>query len=190
MDLGDGLSLSPGLRALAAEVLDVCRARGLKLAVAESCTGGLLCGALTAIAGSSDVVERGFVTYSYESKSELLGVPRATILAEGAVSAEVARAMAAGALSRSNADVAVAVTGVAGPGSDSQAKPAGLVFIAAARQGDYVALEEHRFGDIGRDQVRALTVDRALRLVLRATAGQEKGSQEKGSDPFSSRQGV
>ncbi len=164
----DGLSVAPALRALADEVLAACRTRGLMLAIAESCTGGLLSGVLTTVPGASDVLDRGFVTYSYESKTDLLGVDTALIAAKGAVSAEVARAMATGALARSAAGVAVAVTGVAGPGSDSEAKPAGLVFLACARKNGEPLIEEHRFGDIGRDRVRALAVASALRLVLRA----------------------
>ena len=152
--------------ALARRVLDACRAGRLMLATAESCTGGLLGGAITAIAGSSDVYDCGFVTYSYAAKEAMLGVPMALIRAKGAVSAEVARAMAEGALARSAANVAVAVTGVAGPGSDSQAKPAGLVHIACARQGRPTAHAEHRFGDIGRAHIRAASVEAALRLAL------------------------
>jgi nicotinamide-nucleotide amidase len=167
MDARIGVTVAPGLRALAAEVLAACRARGLMLATAESCTGGLLSGVLTAVPGASDVVERGFVTYSYASKSELLGVDPALIIRDGAVSEAVARAMAEGALARSHADLAVAVTGVAGPGSDSQAKPAGLVWLACAGHGTATLAEVHRFGDSGRDLVRAMSVEAALRLVLR-----------------------
>ncbi len=148
-------------------VLDACREAGAMLAVAESCTGGLLAAALTEIPGSSDVVERGFVTYSYESKSDMLGVPRDTILAHGAVSEPVARAMAEGALVRSEAQLSIAVTGVAGPGSDSDAKPAGLVHLAAARRGADTLHEAHQFGDIGRDPVRRASVEAALDLILR-----------------------
>lgn len=168
MDPRDGVTVAPGLRALAAQVLAACRARRLMLATAESCTGGLLTGALTAVPGSSDVVERGFVTYSYASKSELLGVDAGVIAREGAVSESVARAMAEGALARSGAGIAIAVTGVAGPGSDSQAKPAGLVWLACARHGHATIAEVHRFGDSGRDAVRALSIEAALRLVLSA----------------------
>ncbi len=137
------------------------------LAVAESCTGGLVIGALTEIAGSSDVVERGFVTYSNESKSQMLGVAPGLIVAHGAVSEPVARAMAEGALVSSRARLSIAVTGVAGPGSDSQAKPAGLVHLAAARHGKETLHEKHAFGDIGRDAVRRATVAAALDVVLR-----------------------
>ena len=152
--------------AFARRVLEACRARGLMLATAESCTGGLVGGALTAIAGSSDVYDRGFVAYSYPAKAAMLGVPMTLVQEKGAVSAEVARAMAEGALARSDAQVAVAVTGVAGPGSDSQAKPAGLVHLACAMRGRATAHAVYRFGDIGRAQVRAASVEAALRLVL------------------------
>jgi nicotinamide-nucleotide amidase len=151
---------------LARRVIDACRSCGLMLATAESCTGGLIGAAITAIAGSSDIYDRGFVTYSYAAKEAMLGVPAALIRDKGAVSAEVARAMAEGALARSAAAVAIAVTGVAGPGSDSQAKPAGLVHIACARTGRATLHEEHRFGDIGRAAVREASVTAALRLVL------------------------
>ena len=119
----------------AAAVLQRYRADGLKLATAESCTGGLIAACLTEIAGSSDVVERGFVTYSNEAKSELLGVPPALIADKGAVSAEVAEAMADGALAQSHADAAVSVTGIAGPGGGTAEKPVGLVYLGACRRG-------------------------------------------------------
>ena len=118
----------------ARELLDRCRAKRLKLATAESCTGGLIAASLTEIAGSSDVVERGFVTYSNEAKTELIGVDPALIRDHGAVSAEVAKAMALGALERSRAHIAVAVTGIAGPGGATATKPVGLVHLAAARK--------------------------------------------------------
>ena len=155
------------IRDKARAVLDACRAQGLMLVVAESCTGGLVAGALTEIAGASDVVERGFVTYSYESKTAMLGVPAETIAGHGAVSEEVARAMAEGALALSRAQIAIAVTGVAGPGSDSQAKPAGLVHLAAARDGKDTLHEKCEFGDAGRDAVRRASVEAALDLVLK-----------------------
>ncbi len=154
----------------AAALLGACRARGLKLATAESCTGGLIAGALTAIPGSSDVVERGFVTYANEAKSEMLGVAPALIAAHGAVSEAVARAMAEGALACSSADIAVSVTGVAGPGGGTDAKPVGLVHIAAARRGRETLHEAHRFGDIGRCEVREASVRAALALLVRSVA--------------------
>ncbi len=147
-------------------VLDACRAAGLKLAVAESCTGGLLAGCLTAQAGSSDVVERGFVVYTNEAKMELLGVPAALFEpgAPGAVSEEVARAMAEGALQHSNAEIGIAVTGIAGPGGGTEAKPVGLVHIACTRDGAETLLESQVF-DGGRDAVRMQSVAAALALV-------------------------
>jgi nicotinamide-nucleotide amidase len=158
----------PDLIAQAEAILADFRKRGLKLATAESCTGGLVAGVLTEIAGSSGVVERGFVTYSNAAKHELLGVPDEMLAAHGAVSEPVARAMAEGALAHSSADVAVAVTGVAGPGGGTAAKPVGLVHFAAARRGGEILHRECRFGDIGRSQVRLTSVREALQLVLRA----------------------
>jgi nicotinamide-nucleotide amidase len=152
----------------ATALLDEMRKRGLTLATAESCTGGLVAGLLTEIAGSSDVVERGFVTYSNAAKHELLGVPDAVLAQYGAVSEPVARAMAQGALAHSAADVAVAVTGVAGPGGGSASKPVGLVHIAAALRGGDMLHQECRFGDIGRTPVRLASVRVALQLVSRA----------------------
>ena len=143
------------------------RARGLKVATAESCTGGLIAGLLTEIPGSSDVVERGFVTYSNEAKAEMLGVGPQLIATHGAVSAEVARAMASGALAHSKADISVAVTGVAGPGGGTAAKPVGLVHFGAARRGGAVLHHEERFGDIGRSEIRLVTVRQALDLLRR-----------------------
>jgi len=155
---------SADLLTRAEKLLVDARAKGLKIVTAESCTGGLIAGLLTEIPGSSDVVERGFVTYSNEAKEELLGVPRAILQAHGAVSAETARAMAQGALKHSHADMAVAVTGVAGPGGGSADKPVGLVHIAAAR-GDTIIHRECRFGDIGRTEVRLKTVAVALEML-------------------------
>ena len=161
---------SPERLADAAALLRSLRAKGMTLATAESCTGGLIAGLLTEIAGSSDVVERGFVTYSNEAKIDLLGVPADLIAQHGAVSEEVARAMALGAVAHSRSDVAVAVTGVAGPGGGSSAKPVGLVHIAAARREGIVIHRECRFGDLGRSGIRLATVDVALTL-LREAAG-------------------
>jgi nicotinamide-nucleotide amidase len=153
------------LREKATQVLEVFRARGLKVATAESCTGGLVAGALTGIAGSSDVVDRGFVTYSNAAKETMLGVPAATLKRHGAVSAETAAAMAAGALENSDADVTVAITGIAGPGGGSEQKPVGLVhFAAASRDGRHLA-RERRYGDIGREDVRERSVAEALDLL-------------------------
>lgn len=152
---------------MARQTLERCRERRLMIVTAESCTGGLVAGALTAIAGSSDVVDRGFVTYSYAAKTALLGVPEAMIEEHGAVSEPVARAMAEGALLSPN-HVSLAITGVAGPGSDSQAKPAGLVHMAAARDSG-LTHRVHQFGDIGRTEVRRRSVVEALKLALDAT---------------------
>ena len=153
------------LTATAETLLATLRARKLMLATAESCTGGLIAGVLTEIAGSSDVVERGFVTYSNEAKSELIGVPMAMIRERGAVSKEVALAMAAGALGHSRADIAVAVTGVAGPGGGSAAKPVGLVHLSAERRGRAPIHRECRFGEIGRHGIRMATVAVALEMI-------------------------
>jgi nicotinamide-nucleotide amidase len=149
---------------LAQSVLDLCRARGWHIATAESCTGGLVAGALTAIAGSSDVVERGFVTYSNEAKAELLGVPPETIAAHGAVSAETAAAMAQGAIARAPVDLAVSITGVAGPGGGSAAKPVGLVLIGLARR-DGTCRTERRVYPGDRSAVRHAAMHEALRLL-------------------------
>ncbi len=157
--------LGPDIEARAGEIIRLYAERGLKIVTAESCTGGLVAGCLTAIAGSSAVVERGFVTYSNEAKIELLGVPTQLIASVGAVSAEVAAAMASGALVHSRADVAVSVTGIAGPGGGSAEKPVGLVhFGYAVRNGAAKGLEK-RFGDIGRGMVRQLSVEVALELL-------------------------
>lgn len=153
------------LIAKAEALLATLRARKLMLATAESCTGGLIAGVLTEIAGSSDVVERGFVTYSNEAKNELIGVPMTMIREHGAVSKEVALAMAAGALAHSRADITVAVTGVAGPGGGSAAKPVGLVNLAAERRGKPAIHRECRFGDIGRHGIRMATIVVAFEMV-------------------------
>jgi nicotinamide-nucleotide amidase len=159
--------LADDLDALARRVLDLCRAQNLMLATAESCTGGLIAAALTEIAGSSDVVERGFVTYSNAAKSELLGVPPTLIARHGAVSEEVAAAMAAGALAHAPVDLAVSVTGIAGPGGGSPEKPVGLVWFGLARRGAAAASEHHIFaGD--RAAIRRATVLRALTLLAEA----------------------
>jgi nicotinamide-nucleotide amidase len=151
--------------AAAVRVLDAARARGLRIATAESCTGGLVVGALTNIAGSSDVVDRGFVTYSNDAKHEMLGVSAATLDAHGAVSRDTAVAMAAGAVGRSAADLAVSITGLAGPGGGSPEKPVGLVhFAVAARDGRH-RHQERRFGDIGRAEVRRESVLVALEML-------------------------
>ncbi len=162
--------LNPAVFEEAAALLALCRAHGITLATAESCTGGLVAAALTAIAGSSDVFERGFVTYSNAAKETLLGVPASLIASDGAVSEPVARAMATGAIRNSSADLAVSVTGVAGPGGGSPEKPVGLVWLAAARRDGPVCCERHIFpGD--RATIRAASVKAALALLARMAAG-------------------
>jgi nicotinamide-nucleotide amidase len=153
------------LRAAATAVLETCRARGLKVATAESCTGGLVAGALTEIAGSSDVVDRGFVTYSNEAKQQMLAVAPETLSKHGAVSHETAEAMARGAISHSNADLAVAITGIAGPGGGSADKPVGLVHFAAASRNGALIHREMRYGGIGRSDVRQKSVQQALAML-------------------------
>ena len=154
----------PETLTLAQSVLDACRARGWHVATAESCTGGLVAAALTAIAGSSDVVERGFVTYSNEAKSELLGVRPETIAAHGAVSSEPAAAMAEGAGAQAPVDLAISVTGVAGPGGGSPAKPVGLVICGVARR-DGPTRTERRVFDGDRPAVRQAALQMALGLL-------------------------
>ena len=148
---------------------DALRARGTMLATAESCTGGLIAAACTAVAGSSDWFERGFVTYSNAAKTELLGVDAALIQAFGAVSAEVARAMAEGALAHSKAGIAVAVTGIAGPGGAVPGKPVGTVWFALARRGETTVAERLQLGG-DRTAVREQTVAHALKRLLEAFA--------------------
>jgi len=161
--------VTPALLAEAEALLALLRGRRLMLATAESCTGGLIAATLTAIAGSSDVVERGFVTYSNEAKREMLGVTEESLALAGAVSEEVARAMADGALLRSHADIALSVTGIAGPGGATETKPVGLVFIGAGRRGGSLLVERHVFsGD--RAAIRLASVSVAFRLA-RTLAG-------------------
>ena len=161
--------MSDDLRVAATAVLDVCRTKKIKVASAESCTGGLVAGALTDIAGSSDVLDRGFVTYSNDAKHEVLGVPRDIIDTHGAVSRETAEAMARGALGKASADVVVAITGIAGPGGGTKEKPVGLVHFAAASRNGVLVHKEIRYGDLGRIGVRRKSVLQAL-LMLRNLA--------------------
>jgi nicotinamide-nucleotide amidase len=158
----------PELRDRAAALLDAYRRKGLKIATAESCTGGLVAALLTEISGSSAVVERGFVTYSNEAKTELIGVPADLIGTHGAVSEPVARAMAEGALAHSGADVAVGITGVAGPTGGTATKPVGLVHFGLARKGAPTIHLERRYGDLGRENVRRRAVEDALSLLEQA----------------------
>lgn len=152
----------------AATLVALYRERGLTLASAESCTGGLVAGLITSVPGSSDVFERGFVAYSNAAKADCLGVDNGLLLRFGAVSAEVAAAMAAGLLQRSPADVAISVTGIAGPGGGSAEKPVGLVYFGLARRGGDAATLEKRFGDLGRTKVRAAAIAVALDLLCQA----------------------
>ena len=152
---------------LAEVVLADARMQKLRIATAESCTGGLIAGLLTEIPGSSDVFDRGFVVYSNRAKSDMLNVPGDLIADAGAVSEAVARSMAEGAVANSNAHAAVSVTGVAGPGGGTKLKPVGLVHIAAAREGRSILHEAHRFGDIGRSEIRLKSVEAALQLLHR-----------------------
>ena len=161
------MQIDPSLSEMAVHVLDGFRAEGLKIATAESCTGGLIAALLTSIAGSSDVFERGYVTYSNEAKETAIGVDPELIREHGAVSAPVAVAMAMGALAHSNADASVAVTGIAGPGGGSAEKPVGLVFIAVAnRQEEGAFVEEFRFGATSRDEIRNETSKMAFEMLL------------------------
>jgi nicotinamide-nucleotide amidase len=153
---------------LARAVLDACRARGIRLATAESCTGGMIAAALTDIAGSSDVVDRGFVTYSNEAKMEMIGVSEATLAAHGAVSRETALAMADGALAHSRAGIALSVTGIAGPGGGSAEKPVGLVWFGLAMSGVETISERRLFEDRGRAFIRGESVRTALEMALAA----------------------
>jgi nicotinamide-nucleotide amidase len=151
--------------ASAKRVIETAIAKKLTIATAESCTGGLVAGALTEIAGSSAAVLNGFVTYSNEAKQRMLGVPAATLQAYGAVSRETAIAMAEGALQNSPADISVAITGVAGPGGGSTDKPVGLVQFAATRRGGKTIAREERFGDLGRSEIRRRSVLVALAML-------------------------
>jgi nicotinamide-nucleotide amidase len=159
------VSLFPADLITAAEaVLAGARAKGWRIATAESCTGGLVAALLTEIAGSSDVFDRGFVTYSNHAKVDLLGVPKPLLRAHGAVSAETAQAMAAGAVERARVDLSVAITGVAGPGGGTDEKPVGLVHFATSARGEVIH-REMRFGDLGRSEVRLAALRTALQLL-------------------------
>ena len=160
--------MTPEMKDRAAALLDAYKAKGLKIATAESCTGGLVAALLTEISGSSAVVERGFVTYSNEAKTDLVGVPADLIAAHGAVSEPVARAMAEGALAHSRADVTVGITGVAGPTGGTATKPVGLVHFGLARKGSATVHLERRYGDLGRETVRRRAVEDALSLLEQA----------------------
>jgi nicotinamide-nucleotide amidase len=148
-------------------LLALARSKGAKIATAESCTGGLIAGAITDVAGSSDIFDRGFVTYSNAAKTDMLGVRAATLEQFGAVSEEVAREMADGALARSAADLAVSVTGIAGPGGSGH-KPEGRVCFGLAQSGHATMTQTVEYGPMGRSNVRRATVGHALHLLIRA----------------------
>ncbi len=157
---------------LAQKLVEAAKKSGLKIVTAESCTGGLIAGALTAVPGSSEVVYGGFVTYANGAKISMLGVPKTLIDQYGAVSEQVARAMARGALARSGTGIAIAVTGVAGPGGGTKEKPVGLVCFASATAHD-IGAKQVRFGAIGRDRVRLATVNTALAMALETLTNHE-----------------
>ena len=159
---------SPALIARAEGLVGAYRSRGWRVVTAESCTGGLIAALLTEIPGSSSVVERGFVTYSNQAKTDLIGVPAGLIAAHGAVSRPVADAMSQGALARSRATVAVSVTGIAGPGGGTPMKPVGLVFLARAQAGTTPVVLERRYGEQSRHAIRLAALGDALRLLEEA----------------------
>ena len=163
--MSEAIEIDARLLAQAVELLEACRVCGETVTVAESCTGGLVAGALTAIPGSSDVFERGFVTYSNSAKSEMLGVPFWLIERHGAVSEDVARAMAGGALTHSRASLAVSITGIAGPDGGTPEKPVGLVHFAAGRRDHPIIHKRVLFGDLGRAEIRRRSVEQALTLL-------------------------
>ena len=158
-------------RALSRALLDLCRGRKLTVATAESCTGGLVAAALTEIPGSSEVIDRGFVTYSNDAKRAMLGVKATTLESFGAVSKETAMQMAVGALEEADVDLAVSITGIAGPGGATPGKPVGLVHFAVAARDGRIVHKECRFGAIGRSQVRARSVLEALRMLIELARG-------------------
>ncbi|MDA1324365.1 MAG: CinA family protein [Proteobacteria bacterium] len=161
--------LSKNIIESATETIKACKSAGLMVATVESCTGGLVSGALTSVAGSSDVLDRGFVTYSNEAKHEMVGVPMQLIEAYGAVSSEVVRAMAQGGVARSNAQIAVAITGIAGPSGGTLTKPVGLVHFGCFREdGAYTLYHEVYQGD--RDAVREASILQALAMIRQATS--------------------
>lgn len=165
------MSGSSDARALARSLLDLCRMRKLTIATAESCTGGMVAAALTDIPGSSEVIDRGFVTYSNDAKRAMLGVEAATLENFGAVSRETATAMAVGALEKAGVDLAVSITGIAGPGGATPGKPVGLVHFAVAARDGRIMHREQRFGAIGRPQVRQRSVIEALRILIDMARG-------------------
>src|SRR5215467_2252195 len=165
------------LREAANTLLELCKAKKLTLATAESCTGGLVAAALSEIPGSSLVLDRGFVTYSNEAKQQMLGVTPATIDVHGAVSAECAKEMAKGALAHASVDLTVSITGIAGPTGAVPGKPVGLVYFCAASRSGRVIAHDRKYGDIGRIKVRDQSVLEALRML------QELAEKEEPSPP-------
>ena len=161
-------------RALSRSLLDLCRMRKLTIATAESCTGGLVAGALTEIPGSSDVIDRGVVTHSNDAKRAMRGVTASTLETCGAVSKEIAIAMAVGALEAADVDLTVSITGIAGPGGATPGKPVGLVHFAAAARDGRIVSREKRFGAVGRSVVRQSSVIEALRLLMELARGPVK----------------
>jgi nicotinamide-nucleotide amidase len=171
MSGGDARGSERSTSGLSRSLLDLCRMRKLTIATAESCTGGLVAGALTDIPGSSDVIDRGFITYSNDAKRVMLGVKATTLLTFGAVSKETATAMAIGALERAGVDLAVAITGIAGPGGATAGKPVGLVHLAVAARDGRILHRECRFGAMGRSAVRQRSVVEALRMLMEVARG-------------------
>jgi nicotinamide-nucleotide amidase len=171
----DAVTPEQEMREAARALFELCVQKKLTLATAESCTGGLLAATLTEIPGSSAVVERGFVTYTNEAKQEMLGVPTATLQSHGAVSRQTAEAMAKGALAHAPVNLAVSITGIAGPGGATPDKPVGLVHFAAAARSGQLLRCERRYGDIGRSAVRRCSVLQAL-AILQHIAQQEPGA--------------
>jgi nicotinamide-nucleotide amidase len=159
------LEVGADIIALAVDLLNACRERGILITTAESCSGGLLAATFTSIPGASDVFERGFVTYSNASKSELLGVPYWLLERHGAVSEDVVRAMAGGALTHSRADLAAAITGIAGPDGGTPEKPVGLVYFAAGRRDGPIESQRVAFGELGRTEVQRRSVAHALKML-------------------------
>ena len=178
------MNVDPELSAIAAYILDLFRKEGMMIATCESCTGGLIAAALTSVAGSSDVFDRGFVTYSNDAKSDLVGVDPKLIEEKGAVSSEVAIAMAAGTLDRSKAGAAVSVTGIAGPGGGTPEKPVGLVFVSVAGPGG-IFVEELQLEDKGRDSIRNETARQALEILAAfGTRSFAEGAEDEDDDTF------
>ncbi len=173
--------------ATAGALIKLCTERKLTIATAESCTGGLVAGALTDIAGSSAVVDRGFVTYSNNAKQQMLGVPVATLKKYGAVSRQTAEAMARGALTKAKVDLAVAITGIAGPGGGSPDKPVGLVHFAAASRDGTSMHAAMRYGDIGRTEVRHKSVLQALRMLMELAEAKTTAKPRKPAKPASAK---